>query len=82
MICQQVYVSGWKRGQACRFRSSVVIATRSYTEQVCGYHARQFTADVQYPLWANLRQLRRLQMANLDAMESANEAVASFEEGS
>lgn len=65
MICQEVYASGWKRGMSCRFLASVVIATKAYTEQVCGYHARQFTPDVQYPLWWNLARIRAWRLDNL-----------------
>lgn len=71
MKCKNTIYTGPRAGEECGLSTLVVIATAAYTEQVCGYHARQYPPDCQYPLWANLKQLRRLQMANLDRLHEA-----------
>ena len=52
-------------GDDCGFAVSEVIATQAYTLQVCGYHARQFTPDVRYPLTFNLARIRAWQISNI-----------------
>jgi hypothetical protein len=67
--CFETVATGPRAGDQCGSRVSVIIAFSDGLDPfyVCGYHARAYTPAIRYPLWANLAQLRRLQMANIDA---------------
>ena len=65
MKCEERVQTGPRAGDDCGFAVSEVIATQAYTLQVCGYHARQFTPDVRYPLTFNLARIRAWQISNI-----------------
>lgn len=65
MTCEETVMTGPRAGEACGFAVSEAIATAAYTLQVCGYHARAYTADVRYPLTWNLARIRAWQLENV-----------------
>lgn len=70
MWCEHHYVSGYKRGNSCRFRASAILCVGSRPSLICGYHARGYTPTVIYPLDWNLARIRAWQVENIDRLSA------------